>query len=79
VTALLWTAPIAYHLAAVAVTVDHPPAIHVYLIVATVVGILLTTQDRSGWLRLPLVLAAYMPLWSTSICRVGHLGSGRIW
>jgi uncharacterized membrane protein len=64
VAAVLWTAPIAYHMAAVAVTFNHAPALHVYLLVATAVAILLGTRIGGGWLRLPMLLAAYLPLFA---------------
>ena len=62
IAAVLWTAPAAYHVAAVALTFDHPPALHVYLLIATVVALLFTARTPSGWLRLPVLLAAYLPL-----------------
>jgi uncharacterized membrane protein len=62
IAAVLWTAPAAYHVAAVALTFDHAPALQVYLLIATVVALLFTARARSGWLRLPVLLAAYLPL-----------------
>ena len=59
---ILWSAPIVYHAAAVTITVDHPPAIHVYLILVTVVTLLLGAGRPSGWMRVPALLAAYVPL-----------------
>ena len=64
IAAVLWTAPAVYHVSAVAITFDHPPALHVYLLVATAVAILLSTKVESGWLRLPMLLAAYLPLFA---------------
>jgi len=75
VRAVLWTAPLLYHVAAVAVTFDHPPALQVYLIVATAIGVLLTTRyhpglpdqgagDPRGGLRVGLIVAAYLPLFA---------------
>lgn len=61
VTALLWTAPFFYHLAALAITSNHPPAFHVYLILFTVVALFLTTNPHRGWLRLIVLLGAYLP------------------
>ena len=62
IAAVLWTAPAAYHVAAVALTFDHPPALHVYLLVATAVALLFTARGQRGWLRVPVLLAAYLPL-----------------
>ncbi len=60
--ALLGTAPFFYHLAALAITSGHPPFFHVYLIVVTSVGLLLTTTPHRGWLRLLILLGTYLPL-----------------
>ena len=62
IAAVLWTAPAAYHVAAVALTFDHSPALQVYLLIATVVALLFAARTPSGWLRLPILLAAYFPL-----------------
>ena len=62
IAAVLWTAPAAYHVAAVALTFDHSPALHLYLLIATVVALLFTARTPTGWLRLPILLAAYLPL-----------------
>ncbi|MDH4064473.1 MAG: DUF2339 domain-containing protein, partial [Acidobacteriota bacterium] len=62
IAAVLWSAPVVYHGAAVVITVDHPPAIHVYLILVTVVTLLVTAGRDSGWVRLPALAAAYVPL-----------------
>jgi hypothetical protein len=62
IAAVLWTAPAAYHVATVALTFDHPPALHVYLLIVTAVALLLTGRGQRGWLRLPVLLAAYLPL-----------------
>jgi uncharacterized membrane protein len=64
IAAVLWTAPAAYHVAAVALTFDHAPALHVYLLIATVVALLFTAGTPRGWLRLPVLLAAYLPLFA---------------
>ena len=46
IAAVLWTAPAAYHVAAVALTFDHSPALHVYLLIATAVALLFTAGPR---------------------------------
>jgi uncharacterized membrane protein len=61
VAALLLTAPLLYHFAALVITSDHPPAFHVYVILFTAAGLLLTTSSHRGWLRLLILLAAYLP------------------
>jgi len=62
VAALLWTAPAAYHVAAIVLTFDHAPALHVYLLIGTAIGILLSNGLLDGWPRLAILLAAYLPL-----------------
>jgi uncharacterized membrane protein len=53
VTALLATAPVLYHVAAVIITSAHPPAIHVYLIAFNAYGRRFTADpQRSGTLLL---------------------------
>lgn len=61
VTLVLWSAPALYHAAALAVTWSHAPALQVYLIVTTAIGLLATTDPHRGWLRLLLLAAAYVP------------------
>ena len=61
VTLFLWLAPVFYHAAAIVVTWSHAPALQVYLIVITALGLLATTDPHRGWLRLILLVAAYGP------------------
>jgi uncharacterized membrane protein len=62
VSALLWTAPPIYHLSALALTAPHPPALHLYLIVFSVAGVMLTTEPHRPWIRVLVLLAAMVPL-----------------
>jgi uncharacterized membrane protein len=63
-TALLATGPLVYHVTALAITADHPPAIHVYLIVFTAVGLLATPGPDRAWLRLVLLIVVYVPIFA---------------
>ena len=65
VTALLATAPVLYHIAAVIITAAHPPAIHVYLIAFTAVGLLFTAEPHRSGARLLLLAAGYLPLFGS--------------
>ena len=65
VAGLLATAPLLYHLAAVIITARHAPAIHLYLIAFTVVGLWLTAEPHRPWLRLAALLAAFVPMFGT--------------
>ena len=65
VVALLATAPFLYHLAAVVMTAQHPPAIHIYLIAFTAVGLWLTAEPHRPGLRLFVLAGAYIPLFGT--------------
>lgn len=65
VRALIWTAPVLYHVAAVVITASHPPAIHVYLIVATAIGLWLTADPHRPVVRLAVMLAGFVPLFGT--------------
>ena len=67
VTALLATGPVFYHLAAIAITADHPPAAHVYLIAFTVVGLWLTAEPHRPWIRLVVLFGGFAPLLGTVI------------
>jgi uncharacterized membrane protein len=62
VSLLLASAPAVYHVCALAITADHPPAIHVYLIVASAVGLLATSAPGRAWVRIVLLLVLYVPL-----------------
>jgi uncharacterized membrane protein len=74
VRALLWTAPFFYHLAAIVLTAEHPPAIHVYLIAATVAGLWLTVDPHRPVPRVVLLLAVFIPLFGDLT-----LPDGRSW
>lgn len=62
ISGLLWTAPALYHLAAVGLTSEHAPAFHVYVILFTLAGLLLTGAPARPWLRVVLLLMAVAPL-----------------
>jgi uncharacterized membrane protein len=62
VAALLWTAPAAYHMAALVITSEHPPALHLYLIIFSVAAVMLTTNPHRPWIRVIGLLAAVAPL-----------------
>lgn len=62
VTALLATAPVFYHVAAIILTAEHPPAVHVYLIAFTAVGLWLTVDPYRPLWRLVVLLAAFIPM-----------------
>lgn len=66
VSALLASAPVLYHVAAIVLTSARPPAIHVYLIAFTAVGLWFTADPHRPGLRLVLLLAAWIPMF-------GHL------
>ncbi len=63
-TLVLWTAPVLYHLTAVALVINHPPALHIYLIAATTVAMAVAPSVQSGLLRVLLVIAGYVPLFA---------------
>ena len=65
VTGLLATAPVFYHIAAIVMTAQHPPAVHVYLIAFTVAGLWLTVDPYRPLLRLVVLLAALVPMFGT--------------
>ncbi len=65
VTALLATAPLFYHLAAVVITAARPPAIHVYLIAFTAAGLWLTAEPHRPWRRLAVLLGGFAPLFGS--------------
>lgn len=65
VAALLCTAPILYHIAAVVLTARHAPAIHIYIIAFSAIGLWLTADPpRPGW-RVVLLFASYAPLFGS--------------
>jgi uncharacterized membrane protein len=74
VRGFLWTAPIFYHVAAVTMTAAHPPAIHVYLIAFTVVGLWLTVEPHRPVLRLLILLGVFVPMFGSLT-----LPDGRSW
>lgn len=71
VAALLWTAPAIYHLASLILTSEHPPALHLYLIVFSVAGVMLTTEPHRPWIRLIALLAAMAPLFGYLVLPTG--------
>jgi uncharacterized membrane protein len=62
VTILLASGPFLYHAAAIVITAEHPPAVHVYLITFTAVGLWLTAEPHRPWVRLLVLLAGFTPL-----------------
>ena len=62
VAALLMTAPLFYHIAAVVITARHPPGIHIYIIAITAVGLWLTADPHRPAMRLVVLVASYLPL-----------------
>jgi uncharacterized membrane protein len=68
---LLSTAPLLYHVAAVVITANHPPAIHVYLIFFTVAGLWLTAEPHRPWLRFLVLLGAFAPMFGTLVLPAG--------
>lgn len=71
VAALLWTAPAAYHLCALILTAEHPPALHLYVIVFSVAGVMLTTEPHRPWIRVLVLLAAMVPLFGDLVLPTG--------
>ena len=68
---LLSTAPLLYHVAAIVITSDHAPAIHVYLILFTVAGLWLTAEPHRPWLRLLVLLGGFAPMLGTLVLPAG--------
>jgi uncharacterized membrane protein len=66
VSMLLATAPVLYHIAAVVLTAGHPPAIHIYLITFTAVGLWLAVDPYRPLLRFVVLLAALVPMFGTT-------------
>ena len=62
VTLFIATAPLLYHVAAIVMTAEHPPAIHIYLIAFTAVGMWFTVDPYRPVLRLLILLAALIPM-----------------
>jgi uncharacterized membrane protein len=71
---LIWTAPWLYHVAAIVIAAEHPPAIHIYLIAMTAAGLWLTVNPHRPALRLILLLAAFIPMFGSLT-----LPDGRSW
>lgn len=71
VSALLWTAPAAYHLSALVLTSEHPPALHLYVIIFSVAGVMLTTEPHRPWIRVLVLLAAMVPLFGDLVLPAG--------
>jgi uncharacterized membrane protein len=74
VIALLSTAPVLYHGAAIVLTAAHPPAVHIYLIAFTAAGLWLTVEPHRPLLRFALLLAAFVPMFGALT-----LPDGRSW
>jgi hypothetical protein len=55
----------------VVITSNHAPAIHVYLILFTVVGLWLTAEPHRPWLRLLVLLAGFAPMFGTAVLPAG--------
>lgn len=62
---LLWTAPALYHVAAIIITGQNPPAIHIYLIAFTATGLWLTADRHRPVIRLLVLLGAFVPMFGT--------------
>ena len=62
VTALLWTAPAAYHLASIAILAPHGIAFPIYLIAVTLAIVIASLQSNAPALRLIGWVAAALPL-----------------
>lgn len=62
VAALLTSAPVFYHIVAVVLTAAHPPAIHIYMIAFTAVGLWLTAEPHRPRMRLVVLAGSYLPL-----------------
>lgn len=71
VSLLLWTAPLAYHVCALALTSAHPPALHLYVIVFSAAGVMLTTEPHRPWIRVLILLAATAPLFGNFVLPTG--------
>jgi uncharacterized membrane protein len=74
VRVVLGTAPLFYHVAAIVITAEHPPAIHIYLIAFTAAGLWLTVDPHRPLLRLALLLAVFVPMFGSVT-----LPDGRSW
>ena len=58
-------------MAAVVITADHAPAIHVYLILFTVAGLWLTAEPHRPWFRLLVLLGGFAPMFGTLVLPAG--------
>jgi uncharacterized membrane protein len=70
---VLWTAPLVYYFASLAILTAHSPALLVYLMILSLVGVVASARAAS-WIRLPFWIAAAWPLlfWS-------HAYESRLW
>ena len=68
---LLSTGPLLYHAAAVVITANHPPAIHVYLILFTVAGLWLTAEPHRPRLRVLVLLGGFAPMFGALVLPAG--------
>jgi uncharacterized membrane protein len=65
VALVLATAPVLYHITAVVLTARHPPAIHIYMIAFTAIGLWLTAEPPRPDLRLLILAGSYVPLFGS--------------
>ena len=63
---LLWSAPVIYHLASIAILSRHDIALPVYLILFALAGVAWSARTDRAWLRLAVWIAAILPFlgWS---------------
>jgi uncharacterized membrane protein len=66
VSVLLTSGPILYHIAAVIIAANHPPAVHIYLIAFTSVGLWLTAEPHRPFIRLLVLVAGFAPLFGAA-------------
>lgn len=58
---VLLSAPLAYHAASIALLSDHPAAWLLYLVLATVAGLLVSQRARADWLRVAVLVLIGVP------------------
>lgn len=58
---VLLSAPLAYHVASIALLNDHPAAWLLYLVLATVAGLLVSQRARADWLRVVVLVLIGVP------------------